>query len=42
VLPAHTAYYQVKFYDAKGNLAATGDRGVAIEGTLAKAGATQP
>ncbi|MEO8592418.1 MAG: hypothetical protein ABI759_03780 [Candidatus Solibacter sp.] len=32
VLPAHVAYYQVKFYDAAGALVTSGDRSVAMEG----------
>src|SRR5689334_13710137 len=36
VLPTHVAYYQVKFYDAQGELVATGDRAVAIEGSPLK------
>ncbi len=31
VLPAHVAYYQVKFYDAQGSLVGTGVRGVSVE-----------
>jgi hypothetical protein len=38
VLPAHVAYYQVKFYDAKGGLVGLGDRGVAVEATAVKPG----
>jgi hypothetical protein len=38
VLPAHVAYFQVKFYDAQGVLVGLGDRGVAVEGTATKAG----
>ena len=33
VLPMHTAFYQVKFYNAGGSLVATGETGVASEGT---------
>jgi hypothetical protein len=40
VLPAHTAYYQVKFYGAKGTLVGLGDRGVAVEATAVKPGAS--
>jgi hypothetical protein len=32
VLPAHVAYYQVKFYDAQGAQVGLGDRGVSLEG----------
>jgi hypothetical protein len=38
VLPAHVAYYQVKFYDDQGVLVRLGDRGVSVEGTVAKPG----
>ena len=38
VLPTHVAYYQVKFYDAKGGLVGLGDRGVAMEATAMKPG----
>ena len=36
VLPAHVAYYQVKFYDSEGALVAIGDRGVSLEGIAVK------
>ena len=36
VLPAHVAYYQVKFYDAQGVLLASGDHGVSVEATAVK------
>ncbi len=36
VLPAHVAYYQVKFYDSNGALVALGDRGVSLEGIAVK------
>ena len=36
VLPAHVAYYQIKFYDAGGALVALGDRGVSLEGMAVK------
>src|SRR4030095_6877837 len=36
VLPAHVAYYQVKFYDAQGAQVALGDRGVALEATAVR------
>jgi hypothetical protein len=38
VLPAHVAYYQVKFYDAQGALVGLGDRGVSVEATAVKPG----
>ncbi len=38
VLPAHVAYYQVKFYDAKGGLVGLGDRGAAVEASAVKPG----
>ncbi|MCX6627520.1 MAG: hypothetical protein NTW28_07825, partial [Candidatus Solibacter sp.] len=38
VLPAHVAYYQVKFYDAQGVAVALGDRGVSLEATVMKSG----
>ena len=38
VLPAHVAYYQVKFYDAKGGLVGLGDRGAAVEGSAVRPG----
>jgi hypothetical protein len=38
ILPAHVAYYQVKFYDAQGVLVALGDRGVSVEATAVKPG----
>ena len=37
-LPAHVAYYQVKFYDAQGVQVGLGDRGVAVEASAVKAG----
>ena len=37
VLPAHVAYYQVKFYDAQGALVSLGDGGVAVEAGNVKA-----
>jgi hypothetical protein len=36
VLPAHVAYYQVKFYDAQGVLVGLGDRGVSVEATAVR------
>ena len=36
VLPAHVAYYQVKFYDAQGVQVALGDRGVSLEATVVR------
>jgi len=36
VLPAHVAYYQVKFYDAKGVQVGVGDRGVSLEATVVR------
>jgi hypothetical protein len=38
VLPAHVAYYQVKFYDAQGAVVTLGDRGVVVEAAAAKPG----
>ena len=38
VLPAHVAYYQVKFYDAQGSVVGLGDRGVSVEAAAAKPG----
>ena len=38
VLPAHVAFYQVKFYDAQGVLLASDDRGAAVEATAVKSG----
>jgi hypothetical protein len=38
VLPAHVAYYQVKFYNANGGLVGLGDRGVAVEAGVVKPG----
>jgi hypothetical protein len=40
VLPAHVAYYQVKFYDAQGALVGLGDRGVSVEATAANLSGT--
>lgn len=34
VLPMHTAYYTVKYYDAGGTLVASGPSGIASEGTV--------
>jgi hypothetical protein len=36
VLPAHVAYYQVKFYDAQGAQLALGDRGVSLEAAVVR------
>ena len=36
VLPAHVAYYQVRFYDSEGTLVALGDHSVALEGIAVK------
>jgi hypothetical protein len=36
VLPAHVAYYQVKFYDAQGVQVALGDRGVSLEAAVVR------
>jgi hypothetical protein len=36
VLPAHVAFYQVKFYDAQGTQVGVGDRGVALEATVVR------
>jgi hypothetical protein len=36
VLPAHVAYYQVKFYDANGAFVAVGEQGVSLEGAAVK------
>jgi hypothetical protein len=41
VLPAHVAYYQVKFYDARGGVVGLGDRGVSVEATAIKLGGGQ-
>jgi hypothetical protein len=38
VLPAHVAYYQVRFYDAQGVLVGPGDRGVSVEATAVEPG----
>ena len=38
VLPAHVAFYQVKFYDAQGVLVGPGDRGVSVEAGAVKPG----
>jgi len=38
VLPAHVAFYQVKFYDAQGVLVGAGDRGVSVEAGAVKPG----
>jgi hypothetical protein len=38
VLPAHVAYYQIKFYDAQGVLVGLGDRGVSVEAAAVKPG----
>ena len=38
VLPAHVAYYQVKFYDAQGEVVGLGDRGVSVEAAPIKPG----
>jgi hypothetical protein len=38
VLPAHVAYYHVKFFDAQGAAVALGDRGVSVEAAAAKPG----
>ena len=38
VLPAHVAYYQVKFYDARGVVVTLGDKGVSVEATAVKPG----
>jgi hypothetical protein len=38
VLPAHVAFYQVKFYDAQGVVVGTGDRGVSLEAAAVKPG----
>ena len=40
VLPAHVAYYQVKFYDAQGAQVALGDRGVSLEAIAVKSSGT--
>jgi hypothetical protein len=37
VLPAHVAYYQVKFYDAQGAVVGLGYRGVSVEAAAAPA-----
>jgi hypothetical protein len=34
VLPAHVAYYQVRFYDAEGVLVGSGERGVSVEAAV--------
>jgi hypothetical protein len=38
VLPAHVAYYQVKFYDAQGAVVGLGDRGVSVEAAAVNPG----
>jgi hypothetical protein len=38
VLPAHVAYYQVRFYDAHGTPVGLGDRGLSVEAAAVKAG----
>jgi hypothetical protein len=35
VLPQHTAYYQVKYYDSDGKFVSNGDRGVVVESAVA-------
>ena len=34
VLPVHTAYYQVKFYDGSGTFVQNGQSGIAMESTV--------
>ena len=38
ILPAHVAYYRVKFYDAQGALVGQGDHGVSVEAAAVKPG----
>lgn len=42
VLPGHTAYYTVKFYDALGDYVTDGDSGVAVEDTVVSVGNIAP